>query len=178
MLILIFLEYLDGSVLVLFLWFLAKNPDIALMLFISIIFACSLNPLVNKLSKKMSRGLAATLVVTGTIVVCCIFIIPILVLGAYQIGDFATHFPQYIQNLDDNILSLPILNQMELSKLNTKYIFNSFATSSSNIIDIIVAFISNASEGFLYIFTTIMFIFFLLVDNKLIKNLTILKHLN
>ena len=88
--------------LILLIWFAYHNMDIIFMLFAAIIFACSLNPLVDKLSKKMSRLLAASLVLTGLVIVFCVIFIPIFVMGAQQISDFINNFPAYIDKLDNS----------------------------------------------------------------------------
>ena len=150
-------------------WGLCKNMDIAFMLFASIIFSCALFPAVDRLSQKMSRTLAATAVLTGLILVIAIFIVPILILGAYQVTEFAIEFPKYIDTLDDTILSIPLLNNFSNLNIDTETFMNSVANSSSEIITYIINFIKSCSSAFIYIFTTIVFIFFMLTDKELIK---------
>ena len=53
---------LFGFFTILFLFFMFKNIDVAIMLFISLVFACSLNPIVDKLEKKMPRSVASCIV--------------------------------------------------------------------------------------------------------------------
>ena len=50
-----------------FLFFLAQIKVIAMMFFASFVIACSLNPLVDKLEKKMKRSAAVTIVLTSSI---------------------------------------------------------------------------------------------------------------
>ena len=50
---------------ILFIIFITKIKDIAILFFASYVIACSLNPLVDKMTKKMSRSLASTLVLCG-----------------------------------------------------------------------------------------------------------------
>lgn len=150
-------------------WGLCKNMDIAFMLFASLIFTCALLPTVDKLSQKMSRTLATTLVLTGLIFLIAIFIVPVLLLGAYQVTEFAVEFPKYIESLDDTILSIPFLKNVSNLNIDTETFMNSIASSSSEIIEHVINFVKSFSSAFIYIFTTIVFIFFMLTDKDLIK---------
>lgn len=158
-----------GFLSLLILWFICVNVDIAFMFFASIAFACALAPLVDKLSEKMSRTWAATIVLVGLLVILALFIIPIFVLGIYQIGTFASAFPSYVDNLDDVLKQLPIAHSLGIDNLNTDEIMNAFATSSADTIDIVMDFVKGISSAFLYIFTSIIFLFFLLADKKAVK---------
>ena len=59
-------------------WFIGQIKSTALLAFASFVLACSLNPAVDKLSKYMKRGLASTIVITGTILIVILFLIPII----------------------------------------------------------------------------------------------------
>ena len=52
---------------IIFLYFMFTNIDMAIMLFISLVFACSLNPIVDKLEKKMPRPVASCIVLFGAL---------------------------------------------------------------------------------------------------------------
>ncbi|MCQ2753633.1 MAG: AI-2E family transporter [bacterium] len=149
-------------------WFIIVNPDIAFMFFAAVAFTCALVPLVDRLSKKMNRALAATIVLLGTILVLCVFTIPIFILGAYQIIDFIENFPKYIQNLDNSLMAIPFFKAMHIS-LDTSEIMSSFAASSTEMINSIVDFVKSASSAFLYIFTSVVFMFFFLADKDIIS---------
>ena len=58
---------LFGLFAVIFLFFMFTNIDVAIMLFISLVFACSLNPIVDKLEKKMPRPAATCIVLFGAL---------------------------------------------------------------------------------------------------------------
>ena len=69
---------LFGIVIVFLIWFIIQIKSIALLAFGSFVLACSLNPAVDKLSKKMKRSLASTIVILGTILIVILFLIPII----------------------------------------------------------------------------------------------------
>ena len=58
---------LFGIFTVLCLFFMFTNVDVAIMLFVSLVFACSLNPIVDKLEKKMPRPIATCIVLFGAL---------------------------------------------------------------------------------------------------------------
>ena len=153
----------------LFIFFICKNIDIAFTFFISIVFACSLNPLVDKLSKKISRTWATVIVLLGTILIITICVLPILILGAYEITEFAKEFPNYITNLDNKLNSLAFTHSLGITNFKTGKIFTDFANSSSGVIENLLSFIESLSSIFLYVFTGIIFVFFLILDDKIIK---------
>ena len=62
---------------ILFLVFITKIKDIAILFFASYVVACSLNPIVDKLEKKMKRPLASALVLGGGLLTLSFFVIPI-----------------------------------------------------------------------------------------------------
>ena len=151
--------------------FLWKNIDVSIMIFVALIFATALNPLVEKLTPKMSRPVAVSIVLLGFFAVVSIFILPILYLSIYEITVFAKEFPQYINDIHDFIQNIPVLNTMGISKfLDSGYITNALVESSTDIFGSIINFATGASEAILYIFTTIVLLFFFMLDSEKIKN--------
>ena len=153
---------------IIFLW---KNVDVSIMLFVALIFTAALNPLVEKLTPKMSRPIAVSVVLLSFFVVVSIFILPILYLSIYEITAFATEFPQYINSIHAFIQKIPMLNTLGISKfLDSSYITNALVESSTDIFGSIINFATGASEAILYIFTTIVLLFFFMLDNDKIKD--------
>lgn len=150
--------------------FLCKNMDISLMVFITIIFAATLNPLVDKLENKMKRSFAATIVLLLFLLIVSIFILPILAISVYEIVEFAKEFPQYITNIDAVIRKMPLLHTIGITHLNTESVTNAFTSSSVNIFKSILDFISQTGTALLYIFTSLVLLFFFLVDKKQIRD--------
>ena len=87
---------------ILFVIFVFKNSDIAIMFFASYVLACSLNPFVNKLveKKKLSRSIASAIVLGCGLLVVFLFLIPAIILAGSEVKTFATSFPRYIGNFD------------------------------------------------------------------------------
>lgn len=161
--------------LILCLFFSIKNLDILITLFISIVFACSLNPLVDKLSKKMNRGLSSFLVLFLTIFILFILITLIFVLGAYQVKDLIKAYPTYITNLSSLVGNLDILKNLGLSHIDLSGMLGTIANSASNLLDKGVSFIKEISSALVYCLTGLIFTFLFMKDKKVIKE-TVLKY--
>ena len=85
-----------------------------------------------------------------------------------QIIDFIENFPKYIENLDNSLMAIPFFKAMHIS-LDTSEVMSSFAASSTEMINSIVDFVKSASSAFLYIFTSVVFMFFFLADKDIIS---------
>ena len=70
---------------------------VAMMFFASYVLACSLNPLVDRLSRKMKRPLAASIVVGGMIAIFVAFFMPVIIIASKQITSFVQVLPSHIE---------------------------------------------------------------------------------
>jgi predicted PurR-regulated permease PerM len=158
--------YILLALLMVFMW---KNPDISLMLFVALVFASSLNPLVDKLEVKMKRPLAASIVLFGSIGLLALFIIPILILCAYQIKLFAEDFPNYITNINNIISNSHFLQKMGFVHINYDDILTSAAAYSEDLINGFMDLVGKIGSISLYLLITVIFTFFLMSDKEYIK---------
>src|SRR5574344_2882233 len=89
---------------VILLVFVTKISDIALLFFASYVLACSLNPLVDLISKKMNRCIASTVVLSGTFTVIFAFFLPIIFVAVKQIEALIDVLPQKIHLIQHFIM--------------------------------------------------------------------------
>lgn len=82
--------------LCIFIYFLSKITDIALMIFASFVLASTLLPLVNKLSKKMPRAAASGLIMVALILGIFLVFIPLTVFTLEQFALLIKNAPYYI----------------------------------------------------------------------------------
>lgn len=160
---------LFGFFIVLLLFFMFTNVDVAIMLFISLVFACSLNPIVDKLEKKMPRPLATCIVLFGALAILGLLLTFIFMLGAYQISELIKEYPNYVKNLDDAINGNAIFQKMGITKIDIDGITASMANSTEGAIDYIMGMIKGMGSGFAYCLTGLIFLFFFMQDKKNIK---------
>ena len=125
--------------------------DIALMLFVTYVVACALNPLVDKLEKKCNRNLAAAIVFGGFLGGIALMFLPIIILGGNEIVHLAAQYPQYVDQVKDFIMNSPVVEQ--------------FANSGG-----LIESITTISKGGLYLFVALVFTYFLMVDRDKILN--------
>ena len=119
--------------------------DIALMLFVTYVVACALNPLVDKLEKKCNRNLAAAIVFVGFVGGILLMFLPIIIIGGNEIAHLAAQYPQYVDQIKDYIMNSPVVEQ--------------FANSGG-----LLESITSISKGGLYLFVALIFTYFLMVD--------------
>ena len=125
--------------------------DIALMLFVTYVVACALNPLVDKLEKKCNRNIAAAIVFGGFIGGILLMFLPIIILGGNEIAHLAAQYPQYVDSVKDFIMNSPVVQE--------------FANSGG-----LIESLTTISKGGLYLFVALIFTYFLIVDRDKILN--------
>lgn len=90
---------LFSFLILLVLYLIVIMPDIALLVFFSYVISSAINPLIEKLSKKMPRTLATlVMLIAITLIVIGLFV-PIIVMSANEIKDFLNTLPSQIENL-------------------------------------------------------------------------------
>jgi len=125
--------------------------DIALMLFVTYVVACALNPMVDKLEKKVKRNVAAAIVFGGFVGGILLMFLPIIFIGGKEIANLAAQYPQYVDQIKDYIMNSPVVQE--------------FANSGG-----LIASITSISKGGLYLFVAMIFTYFLMVDRDKLLN--------
>ena len=125
--------------------------DIALMLFVTYVIACALNPLVDKLEKKCSRSTAAAIVFGGFVGGILLMFLPIIIIGGKELANLAVQYPQYVDKVKDFVMTSPVIQE--------------FANSGG-----LIASITSISKGGLYLFVSMIFTYFLMVDRDKLLN--------
>lgn len=166
---------LFGFFVVLCLFFMFTNVDVAIMLFISLVFACSLNPIVDKLEKKMPRPAATCIVLFGALAILGILLTFIFMLGAYQISELIKEYPHYVKNLDEAIKGSALCQSMGITKIDLEGMTASMANSTESAIDYVAELLKGMGSSFAYCLTGLIFLFFFMQDKTNIKK-TILEY--
>ncbi len=125
--------------------------DIALMLFVTYVIACALNPIVDKLEKKCNRKIAAAIVFGGFVGGILLMFLPIIIIGGNEIAHLAAQYPQYVDQVKDYITNSPVVQE--------------FANSGG-----LIESLTSISKGGLYLFVALIFTYFLIVDRDEILN--------
>ena len=157
-------------VLSLFLLFIFNCKDISMMFFASFVIACSLNPIVDKLSKTLPRGIATDIVTAGILIVFLAIFIPVCALSFEQISMFFDKLPNYIDNFDEFIFSIPFLKQFHFLANDADNFMEQVSLSSSDLITHAIDIGKNIGKGLMYLMVSVIIIFNLVSDKTNLKN--------
>lgn len=157
-------------ILILFLFFLSKIPDIALMFFASYVIACSLEPLVQKLSCKMQRSTASAIVLLGCLLSVMLLFVPLLIIGANEVKSFTESFPQYVELVKNFIEHTPFLSKQNLSNADMSGIITTASGFSTKILYETINIGRNLGFAFVYLLISILIIYYFMVDKESIKS--------
>lgn len=157
-------------IVILFLFFIFKCKDIAIMFFASFVIACSLNPIVDKLSKKLPRGIAVDIVTAGVLILILAILIPVGLLAFEQISIFMDKFPGYIDNFDEFIFSIPALKHFHFLASDADNLMEQVSLSSSGILTHAIDVGKCIGKAIMYLIVSIIIIFNFVSDKTNIKN--------
>lgn len=154
---------------ILFLVFITKIKDIAILFFASYVISCSLNPLVDKLSKKMSRSIASTIVLLGGLSIFLLFLIPLIVLGGYQIKSFIALIPEHFETVKNFLINLPYLSQSGLSQIDLGDIVTSASGFTGDFVSKSIDISKNLASALIYFLAGCLIIYYFMVDKSIVK---------
>ena len=152
---------------IVFILFMIKVPDIAIMFFASYVIACSLDPLVTKLSDKYPRDVSSILVLLVLLCVIVVFFIPVFVLTTHEVSNFAQNFPQYIANIKHFILTNNIFYKADDIALSD--VISSTSNMTSAVIENTITFGKSVGSGIIYLIIFTMSIYYFLADKDIIQ---------
>ena len=134
-------------IMLLFINFITKIKDIAILFFASYVISCSLNPLVNKLSKKIRRELASGIVIVTSLLISFAFLVPILIMGGHQIKSLVDVIPEHFGQVKSFFSGIPFLAS---SNVNIGDIMSSAGDVTSNIVTQSINISKNLASGLIY----------------------------
>lgn len=164
-------KYITFTIIVLlFLFFIFNCKDIAIMFFASFVIACSLNPIVDKLSKKFPRGIAADIVTAGLIFLILAIFIPVCMISFEQISIFMDKLPGYIDNFDEFIFGIPFLKQFHFLANDADNFMEQMSMSSSDLVNHAIDIGKLIGKACMYLIVSVILIFNFVSDKVQIKN--------
>lgn len=150
-----------------------KLPDIFLLIFAGFVISSSINPMIDKLSKKMPRTVATALMIILITIITLGLFIPIIVLAVKEIKEFFVQLPTQIQNLQNYIDTLKIGNQSLASVFNLDRSLANSSTIAKNIIDNSINFTIGVFGALTVLVTLGIIVFFFSNDRDKIKNILV-----
>ena len=154
---------------ILFLIFVTKVKDIAILFFASFVIACSLNPIVDKLTKKMSRSLASTLVLGGMTLLIGAFFIPIFAMAGHEIKSFVENLPGYVDAVKTFIINTPFINHSQLIQFDLGELISSTSTFTTNFVNESINASKNVASAVVYLLAALIIIYYFMADKDTVK---------
>lgn len=158
---------------ILFLVFITKIKDIAILFFASYVIACSLNPVVDKFTKKMKRGTAAGLVVTISVLVIGAFFIPIIFMAGHEIKAFVNMLPQYIDSIKTFLINTPFINHSQLAQMDIGEFISSTSDFTTKFVNGSINFSMNFASAIVYFLAAIIIIYYFIADKDTVRKATL-----
>lgn len=156
-------------VAILFIKFITMISGIAMMFFASYVLACSLNPLVEILSRKMKRTLAASVVITGMVGIFVAFFLPIIVIASKQINSFIQVLPGHVANLKSFILNKTILGQKIVDMIDIPSFIQPVSDFTTNLVNQSINATIGIASALIYVLTMCIIMYYFIVDKKIIR---------
>lgn len=150
--------------------FMAQISNILMLFFASYVIACSFNPIVNKLEKKMKRPLAVSLLLFTIMLVLFIFFIPVIVLSTQQIKSMLENLPAHITVARNFLLNLNILGYNLSSMIESSSLFESLSDFASNIVNHSITATIGVAGALVNFFAFCLITYYFMLDEEHIKN--------
>lgn len=158
-------------IVILFVIFVTKIKDVAILFFASYVIACSLNPLVDKLiaKKKMARSLASSIVLGSVLVISSLFLIPIVYMGGRQISSFLTLLPEHVETVKNYIINIPFVSQSMLAQLDLGAVLSSASDFTSKFVNSSINASMEFASAIIYLLAACIIIYYFMADKDDVK---------
>lgn len=148
---------------------LVQVQVIALLFFASFVIACSLNPIVDKLEKKMKRPLATTLVLFGTTIISFAVFIPIIFVAVKQVQGLWAILPEKIDFIQDFIFNHRFYGYKIPELINIDSLIKSSSPFATKLVNQSINLTLNAFQGILFLLAIYMIVFYFMADKEQLK---------
>ena len=155
-------------------WFVLQIKNIALLAFGSFVLASSLTPAVDKLSEKIPRALASTIVILLTVVVVVLFLIPIASISIHEIHQLINNIPSIARNIIDFLSHKSVMGKTLIEFINLDTISDTSSKVASGILNKSIDFTMAVLETITVIITISVIVFYMLNEKYLIRDYVIL----
>jgi len=155
---------------ILFIVFITKIKDIAILFFASYVIACSLNPIVDKMaSKKISRNLASGIILGLTVLVLCLFFFPIISMAGHEIKAFVNNIPVYFDLIKEFIHNTPVINKTQLAQIDIGDFISSASGITTNFVNKSINISVNFASAVVYFLAALIIIYYFMADKEQVK---------
>ncbi len=149
--------------------FLSQITVIALLFFASYVIACSLNPIVDKLEKKMNRSTATTLVLLGTLIISFAFFVPIIFVAVKQVQGFLTILPEKIGLIQNFIFNHQFYGHRIPEIVDLDSIIKTSSPFATGLVNQSINIATGLGQSILFFLAVYMIVFYFMADKSTIK---------
>ena len=149
--------------------FFSQITTTAMLFFASYVFACSLNPLVDKLNEKMNRPLAASIVMSGIAVILFAVFLPLIIIAIRQIEFIFVGLPEKLETFKTFILNKQILGQTIVSMIDIPSMFEPVSNFTTQLVNQSITITMNIATALVYLLAMCIITYYFMVDKETIK---------
>lgn len=150
--------------------FISQIKVIALLFFASYVIASSLNPIVDKLEKKMQRPTAAGLVLLSTLIISFALFMPIIFIAIKQIHGLIIVLPDNLDYLQNLLINYKFFGHRLPEIVNIDSIIKSTSPFASGIVNQSINITIGVTQGILFFLAICMIVFYFMADKDIIKD--------
>lgn len=159
---------------VLLLKFFSQITTTVMLFFASFVFACSLNPLVDKFSKKVSRPMAASIVMGGIMIVLFAVFLPLVVIAIKQVEILLVALPSKLEFIKDFVYNRQILGKSIVSMIDIPMLFEPVTNFTTNLVNQSITIGLNIATALIYLLAMCIITYYFIVDKTTIRNAVML----
>ena len=151
-----------------------QMQSIALLAFGSFVLACSLIPSVDKLNKRMPRGLASTIVILVTILAMVVFLVPIFIIAFQEIEELVYNLPVLIKQFQSYLSNKVIFGVKLIDYVNLNTITAYASQLASGIVDKSINITKAIMETITILITMSVIVFYMINEKHLVRDAIVL----
>ena len=156
------------------LFIISKMQNVAILAFGSYVLACSLMPAADRLSEKMPRSYASTLVVIATILMVILVLIPVISISFQEIHQVINNIPGYVSSVIKFLSNKTIMGKSLIEFINIDSITSGTTQMASNLVNKSIDFTMGFLETITVIITISVIVFYMLNEKYLIRDSVLL----
>jgi len=153
-------------------WTLSQIKEIAMLFFGGFVIACSLNPIADKLSKKMPRTWATTIVVLASVVLVLLIVIPVTFATINELKTLAGFLPDIIKKVINWINTAQIMDYKVSSFVSADNLGIETANLAGNILDKSYELTMGFLDAVTIILSLLMIVFYFVLEKDDINKST------
>ena len=149
---------------------LPKISGILMLFFAAYVIACAMNPYVIKLSEKMNRTAASSLVITAAVTSIFALFIPIFFVAYKEIKTFLLYFPEKITSVSNYLMNATFYGHRLADIFDLNSIMNSTPGVAKGLVDQSWSFTVSIFQLVMVFVALTMIVYYILVDKVYLKN--------